>query len=140
MSLIDHINDEDEKLIRSEEPVLVNEVQDVSTQAWDAIQAGMEMMADDAGYFDDIPARVAGKTGTAEQVNSRPNHALFIGYAPAANPEIAIATRIAYGYASSNAAEVSADIYRYYFGVEEGSNLTDGIADDVGTTGNRTGD
>lgn len=140
LSLIDHINDEDEKLIRSEEPVLVNEVQDVSTQAWDAIQAGMEMMADDAGYFDDIPARVAGKTGTAEQVNSRPNHALFIGYAPAANPEIAIATRIAYGYASSNAAEVSADIYRYYFGVEEGSNLTDGIADDVGTTGNRTGD
>jgi penicillin-binding protein 2 len=40
---------------------------------------------------------------------------LFIGYAPYKNPKIAIATRIPFGYSSSNAAEVSANVIKYYF-------------------------
>ena len=68
---------------------------------------------------EDFPLVTAGKTGTAQQVTNRPNHALFIGYAPFNDPEIAVATRIAYGYTSSNAAEVTRDVYKYYFGLEE---------------------
>ena len=46
---------------------------------------------------------VSGKTGTAQQVETRPNHARFVVYAPSSNPEITIATRISYGYSSHNA-------------------------------------
>ena len=69
-------------------------------------------------YFDSLGFKVAGKTGTAQQVKTRPNHALFVGYAPYEEPEISIATRIAYGYTSVNATVVSRNILSVYFGVQ----------------------
>jgi penicillin-binding protein 2 len=59
---------------------------------------------------------VAGKTGTAENASNRPNHSLFICFAPYDNPEIAGATRIAYGYTSTYAAQVTQMILSYYTG------------------------
>ena len=53
--------------------------------------------------FNDLQVSLAGKTSTAQENEKRPNHALFVGYAPTDSPQIAIATRIAYGYGSSNA-------------------------------------
>lgn len=44
-----------------------------------------------------------------------PNHALFLGYAPLDDPEIAIAVRIPNGYSSSYAAHVAAQVMQYYF-------------------------
>ena len=41
---------------------------------------------------------------------------LFVGYAPYDNPEITIATRIAYGYSSHNAAFAARNIISYYYG------------------------
>ena len=41
---------------------------------------------------------------------------MFVGYAPYTDPEIAVATRIAHGYGSSNASVVAAEIMSYYFG------------------------
>ena len=64
--------------------------------------------------FEGLQTTLAGKTGTAQQVETRPNHALFVGYAP--YPQISIAVRIAFGYKSSNAAGVSRNILSYYFG------------------------
>ena len=66
--------------------------------------------------FEGLQTTLAGKTGTAQQVETRPNHALFVGYAPYEDPQISIAVRIAYGYKSSNAAGVSRNILSYYFG------------------------
>ena len=62
--------------------------------------------------------RVAGKTGTAQEAKNRPDHALFIGYAPAEQPQIAVAVRIANGYGSSNATAVGKSIFNYYFNLE----------------------
>ena len=83
---------------------------------------------------------VGGKTGTAQQVSNRPNHALFIGFAPYNNPEVSIATRIAYGYTSHNAAEVSKDILAYYFGVTETEDIIDGEANIVSNSENQITD
>ena len=58
---------------------------------------------------------VAGKTGTAQESSDRPNHALFIGYAPYEDPEMTIAVRIANGYSSANAAALARDVITYYF-------------------------
>ena len=57
----------------------------------------------------------AGKTGTAQQAVNTPNHALFLGYAPFDDPEIAMAVRIPNGYSSSYAALVASQIMQYYF-------------------------
>ena len=88
----------------------------LSSDQWSAIHSGMRMMCEGQAVFQNFPVAVAGKTGTAQQVETRPNHALFVGYAPYENPEITITTRIAYGYASSNATAVSKNILSYYFG------------------------
>ena len=72
---------------------------------------------------------VAGKTGTAEQTKSRPSHALFVGYAPYETPEIAIATRIPFGYSSDYAAQATRDIVKYYYGLAEEEELITGVAD-----------
>ncbi len=80
--------------------------------------------------FNGMGVEVAGKTGTAQQVQTRPNHALFVGYAPYADPEVSIATRIAYGYTSHNAADVSAQILKYYFKLASEEELLDGTAED----------
>ena len=90
----------------------------ISPAAWDAVREGMRQMAADSDVLSRLSVETAGKTGTAQQDPSRPNHALFIGFGPYEAPEIAAATRIAYGYSSSNAVEVTADIFRYYFGLE----------------------
>jgi penicillin-binding protein 2 len=59
-----------------------------------------------------------------------------VGYAPYQNPKISIATRIAYGYTSHNAADVSASILKYYFGLEKADDLLDGNAANVSNTSN----
>ena len=74
---------------------------------------------------------IGGKTGTAEQTASRPNHALFICYAPYENPEIAIATRIPFGYSSDYAAQFTRDIIKYYYGLAEEDDLITGTADSL---------
>ncbi len=89
----------------------------LSGDEWSAIRYGMRLMCESNGSFKNFTIAVAGKTGTAQQVSTRPNHALFVGYAPYDNPQISIATRIAYGYSSSNAAAVSKNILSYYFKV-----------------------
>ena len=94
------------------------------------------MVAENNANFKDFPIAVAGKTGTAQQTPTRANHALFIGYAPYANPQIAITTRIAYGYTSANAAEVSSNILKYYFKLADENTLLNGKAEEIGSSTN----
>ena len=93
----------------------------------------MKLVCDNMSQFDNVKTEVAGKTGTAQQIKTRPSHALFIGYAPYKNPELAIATRIPFGYSSSNAAEVSANIIKCFFNEKK---VVDGQATNV--SGGRT--
>ena len=88
----------------------------LNAQEWSSIRYGMNLVVKNTSAFRNFSINVAGKTGTAQQVSTRPNHALFVGYAPYEAPEISIATRIAYGYTSSNAAAVSKNILSVYFG------------------------
>ena len=82
-------------------------------------------------YYKDLGIDVAGKTGTAQESSTRANHALFVGYAPYEDPEIAIATRIAFGYSSSFAAQTSRDVIKYYFNLADEEDILTGEADSV---------
>ena len=87
----------------------------LETNEWSAIHSGMRLVVQNLDSFDGFDIPTAGKTGTAQQVETRPNHALFVGYAPYEDPEITIAVRIAYGYSSHNAASAARNILSYYF-------------------------
>jgi penicillin-binding protein 2 len=68
-------------------------------------------------YFIDFPEdiTVAGKTGTPETGTGTSN-ALFVAYAPADDPEIAVAVVIEKGVWGSNAVPVGVDVLKEYFG------------------------
>ena len=72
-----------------------------------------------AGLLDGIPVSAAGKSGTAQEVRTRPDHGLFIGYAPAEEPEIAVAVRIVNGYEAAGAVECAKEIFDSYFKNED---------------------
>lgn len=106
-------------------------------ELWDTIHAGMRGVVQNHAAFSaaNAPAfngtnglAVAGKTGTAQQSKDKPNHGLFIGYAPYDNPQIALAVRITNGYSSGNAALVARDVMSYYFKLQDESELITGHA------------
>lgn len=127
LTLIDHTTRYDGTLMWQNEPVVRNIV-DIPNEYWNVIHSGMKAVVDNKIYYKDIGISVAGKTGTAQQSTSRPNHALFISYAPYENPEIAMAVRIAFGYSSDYAAQLAKDVYKYYFNLESEEDLLDGQA------------
>ncbi len=128
LTLLDHVQDTEGNILMENEPVLHNTVE-MPAEYWDAIRLGMRRVVEGKSYFNGLSIRVAGKTGTAQQVASRPNHALFVGYAPYDDPEIAITVRIPFGYSSDYAAQTAKDIISYYYGLEEEEDIVNGVAD-----------
>lgn len=87
-------------------------------EVWDTVQDGMEGYIQSTGAFDGFEMTAAGKSGTAQEVSTRPDHGLFIGYAPAEEPEIAAAVRIVNGYTAANAAQCGREVFETYFAGE----------------------
>ncbi len=139
-TLLKQVTDSDGNVLETYEPTVKNTIDNISESTWDAIHSGMKMVVETHEQFDGLTVDSAGKTGTAQQVPTRPNHALYVGYAPYNDPEISIATRIAYGYTSANTAELAASVYKYYFHLEDTSTLLDGQAEDVGAAANAFND
>ncbi len=139
-TLLDKVTDSDGNIITDYKPGVRNTVDTVSDVTWDAIHTGMRMVVETHEQFDEFGVSAAGKTGTAQQILTRPNHALFVGYAPYENPQISIATRIAYGYSSANATYLASNVLKYYFNLESAETLIDGQAEDVGATTNSIND
>lgn len=127
LTLLDKMTDFEGKVIKVYEPVVRNTVE-LSDAGWRAIHEGMRAVVQNKQYFNNVAVAVAGKTGTAQENTSRAPHALFVAYAPYEKPEIAIVTRIAYGYASDYAAQTTKDVVSYYYGLVEEDELITGNA------------
>ncbi|MDE6622156.1 MAG: hypothetical protein K2K74_17035, partial [Lachnospiraceae bacterium] len=112
------------------EPAVQSTV-NLDEKTWDTVWQGMVLFAQNNSVLKDMKISVAGKTGTAQESGTRPDHSLFIGCAPAENPEIAIAVRIANGYGSSNATHAGKDIFNYYFGLESRAVILNGKASEA---------
>jgi penicillin-binding protein 2 len=103
----------------------------VKKETLDAIKEGMIYAANTwdgtAAYaFSGFPIKVAAKTGTSETVDVSgkiSSNSVFIGFAPADKPEIAIAIVIERGVWGSNSAPVARDIFTEYFGINKPSIL-----------------
>lgn len=127
LSLLDCVTSPDGTLLTDYESEVVNHV-DISNDLWDTIHNGMQRVVQTHSQFDDLEISVAGKTGTAQVNNYQPDHGLFVGYAPADDPEYAVSIRIANGYTSGNACLAANDIFKYIFELEDEETILTGYA------------
>ena len=94
----------------------------------EAVKKGMVAVANDddgtaARQFQDFPFKVAGKTGTAEHGNElkSSSNALFICYAPADDPQIAVAVVVEKGVWGAYTAPIARDVLKTYFNLNNGN-------------------
>lgn len=142
LSLLDKVVSVDGKTVKDFTPEVKNSLTDVSASSWTAVHNGMRnvIKVAQAQVFAKLNAsgvEVCGKTGTAQQSETHPDHALFVGFAQSSDPEVAFAIRIANGYSSTYAAEVGNDVMEYYYQITPEEELITGTASEiaVSTTG-----
>ena len=97
---------------------------DISADAVAAYSEGMQLVTSDPNgtayrEFRGFPIAVAGKTGTAEEHRGYSDNGAFICYAPADDPQIAIAVYIEKGGHGNTVASVARAILEVYFDVDE---------------------
>lgn len=102
---------------------------EISDAAYNAYLQGMTLVTTNPSgtaysIFKDYPITVAGKTGTAEETYGRSDNGAFICFAPAEDPQIAIAVYIEKGGHGRTVASVARSIMDIYFDVDEVSDVT----------------
>lgn len=127
LTLVDKVENKADGTTRENSATVRNRI-DMDSAYWNAIHTGMRAVVENKRYFADLGVNVAGKTGTAQENRNRPNHALFISYAPYEAPEIAVAVRVANGYTSDYAAQIAKDVYEYHYGLKDEEEIITGTA------------
>ena len=84
-------------------------------QTWEIVQRGLKAVVDDpegTGHdLKDIPGLdIYGKTGTAQSVRGKPNHAWFVGYTRSSKGSIAFCVFLENGGSSENSVKIARDL------------------------------
>lgn len=124
LTLLDKMTDSEGTLIEEFAASVRNQVE-LKQSTWDTIHIGMKDAAASYALFDQLSVTAAGKTGTAQESSKRPDHALFVGYAPYEDPEIAVSARICFGYSSGFASQIGYKVMEYYFAENKEDVVTD---------------
>ena len=121
LSLMNKITDYEGNIVRTSNHTIANQVS-IDNSLWNQVHNGMRLVVTDDlsknKLLNSINVQVAGKTGTAQEGEDRPAHALFISYAPYTAPEVSVTTVIPNGYSSANAADLTGFIYAYMYDKE----------------------
>ncbi len=116
--IIQKLTSYDTSVVEYETPISVLSSVDADDSVFKAIKDGM-VEASTTGtaraQFAYYPIKVASKTGTPENGDGTCD-AVFIAYAPANDPEIAVAVVIENGYQGYTAAPVAKAVFDQYFG------------------------
>lgn len=117
-----------QSLLAENLPTVVSKLE-ISPDAVYAYTEGMKRVTGwNGGTADDeflnFPIKVAGKTGTAEEVYGADDNGSFICFAPADDPQIAIAVYVERGGHGNVMSNVARDILEVYFDVDEVSDVT----------------
>ena len=136
LSLMNKITDYEGNVVRTSNHTIASQV-NIDSALWNSIHTGMRLVVTDDlkdnKLLNSVNVQIAGKTGTAQEGEDRPAHALFISYAPYTAPEVSVTTVIPNGYASSNAADLTGFIYAYMYDKEALNDAT--FTDDGGVVG-----
>ncbi len=123
LTLIDRITDYEGTLVEDNKANIHRELDEIAPQTWTSVHAGMRRAvvygSKDDELIKQINVEVAGKTGTAQESEVRPNHALFVSFAPYEAPEVSVTCVIQYGYSSGNAKELASFVYAYMYDSEK---------------------
>lgn len=98
------------------EPKILEEIT-ISPENLKAVQDGLRLVAQSgtaSATFADFPISVAAKTGTAEN-GSGSNNGIFVAYAPAENPQIAVSVVVEHGLHGSSIAPIAKAVFEEYF-------------------------
>ena len=120
--VVDAIHDSSGEVLFETEPVLVADTR-IDKHIFSVVKEGMRMVVTDEHSaelleLENTGLHTAGKTGTAQESEDRPDHSYFTGYASYETPEIAITVVIPYGGGSSNAIPVFRDVVANYYRIE----------------------
>ncbi|HIZ39576.1 MAG TPA: peptidase, partial [Candidatus Anaerobutyricum stercoris] len=104
LTLLDKTTDTEGNELTTYETKVEDEL-DVSDETFGLIKQGMRDVVNGRDstirfLYEKQDLKVAGKTGTAQENTERPNHALFISYAPYDDPEITMTVVVPNGYTS----------------------------------------
>ena len=118
LTLIDKVTDYEGNVINDNQAELLNDVQ-ISSSTWTSVHNGMRRVITlntmGSELVNRVNVSVAGKSGTAQESEIRPDHALFISYAPYENPEVSVTCVLQNGYSSGNAIELAGFVYAYMY-------------------------
>lgn len=104
-----------ENVISQTQPSVACDME-LNEEIFNIVTEGMERMA--SYWFADYPIRVATKTGTPQTYGEFTN-STFISFAPADNPQIAVAVVVEKG-GGEVCAPIVKKIYDFYFGLDQG--------------------
>lgn len=136
LTLLDKVTDLNGDTIEEFKPEARQEITKLDPSTWESIHSGMRevVRVENSKTFTELnrsEVQLYGKTGSAQQSKAHADHALFVGFSPSENPDIAFATRIANGYSSVYTCEVARDIMKYYYGLATEEELVTGVAAEI---------
>lgn len=117
LTLIDKITDSDGNIIRKNEAEVDHQVE-LSSNIWDTVHEGMTLAGNSYTGISKLGMKIAAKSGTAQENTKEPDHSLLVTYSPYDNPEICVSVCIQHGYSSGTSIDLTADIYKIYYGLE----------------------
>ncbi len=134
LSLVDKITDSSGALVEDFTPEVLNDLTDtIQDSTWDAVYEGMWYVVNETSTYQDVftslDVEVAGKSGTAQESDLKPEHAWFTGFAPYSDPQIAVTVRISNGYGSTNVVDTFRDTIAAYFNLPLYDSLNDDSED-----------
>lgn len=120
--MVDAIHSSSGEVLSETEAVLVSDT-NIDKHIFSVIKEGMRMVVTDEHSaelleLENAGLHTAGKTGTAQESEDRPDHSYFTGFASYETPEIAVTVVIPYGGGSSNAIPVFRDVVANYYRIK----------------------
>ena len=133
LTLIDRFADSEGNITEENKAEVLDHL-DFSKDTWTLVHDGMYQVCNVSPYYTKMSGLgidIAGKSGSAQEAENEAEHSLFIGYAPADNPQVAATLIVPNGYGSHNILDLYADLICEYYGIEVERN---GNCDVVGNT------
>lgn len=117
LTLVDKITDSDGNLIEDNHADVDHQVE-LSSNIWSTVHEGMMLAGNSYSTIAKLGLKIAAKSGTAQENTNEPDHSLLVTYFPYDDPQICVSVCIQHGYSSTTSMDLTADVYKIYYGME----------------------
>jgi penicillin-binding protein 2 len=117
LTLVDKITDSDGNLIEDNYADVDHQVE-LSSNIWSTVHEGMMLAGNSYSTIAKLGLKIAAKSGTAQENTNEPDHSLLVTYSPYDDPQICVSVCIQHGYSSTTSMDLTADVYKIYYGME----------------------